>query len=189
MTLLELLKKEKATIYKNWLARTFQTYPKDTSIFLEKQKDRFANPVGYTLSEGIREILDVLVGEKEFSELSTHLEPIVKIRSIQGQRPSQALSFVYFPKRLVRDLLGGEIAESSLAEDLEKFDARVDEMALEAFDIYMSCRERLSDIRVGEVKRTVSQILKRTGFLELDSSLEPANQEDGDARRPAKGGD
>jgi hypothetical protein len=190
MTLVDLLKKEKAVIYKNWLERVFETYPKDTAVFLNKQKDRFANPVGHALSEGIREILEILVEQRDLCDISASLESIVKIRSIQGQPPSDALSFVYFPKRIVREYFKTEIEKLSLFEDLEKFDARIDEMALMAFDIYMSCREKLSDIRVNEVKRQVSQILKRTGFVECDTSLEPVDQEDGGPRRnPLQGGD
>jgi hypothetical protein len=189
MTLFDFLKKDKAAIYENWLALIFQTYHKDTAVFLEKQNDQFAHPVGHALSEGILEILDILVEQRELGDMTEHLDRIVKIRSIQGQNPSQALSFVYFPKKVVRKLFEAEIKKSALYEDLEKFDERVDEMALLAFDIYVSCREKLSDIRVNEVRRQVAQILKRTGFVEMDSSLEPANQEGGCLRRPVKGGD
>jgi len=40
--------------------------------------------------------------------------------------------------------------------DLSILEARIDEMALLAFDVFMRCREQLYEIKVNEARRSVS---------------------------------
>jgi hypothetical protein len=88
------------------------------------------------------------------------LEEIVKIRSIQDFTPAQALSFVFSLKQVIREELKGELDAARLAE-LVQFEAQIDQLALFAFDVYVKCRERLYEIRVSEVKRSVSGLMRR----------------------------
>ncbi len=173
MTLADCLKLKKATIAAEWLDRTLRTYPTDSVNFFSKQKDQFANPVGHTHTEGTQGIVDILVENKDIGEIRPHLLEIIKIRSIQDMPASAAISFVFFLKDVVRELLKKELKDPSFATGLQAFDKRVDEVALMAFDAYASCREKLHAIRVDEVKRRVSHHLKRTGFFESDLGVQP----------------
>ncbi|MCP4677982.1 MAG: hypothetical protein GY854_21195 [Deltaproteobacteria bacterium] len=173
MTLADCLKVQRTTIAAEWLDRTLRTYPTDSVNFFSKQKDQFANPVGYTHTEGTRFIVDILVENKDVSETQPHLLEIIKIRSVQDMSASEAISFVFFLKDVVREVLKNELVDPSFATELQAFDKRVDVVALIAFDAYTSCRERLHAIRVDEVKRRVSHHLKRTGFFESDPGDEP----------------
>jgi len=75
------------------------------------------------------------------------------VRAVQGQRPSQALEFVFLLKRALRGVLG-EAYDAA-------FDERVDGLALVAFDAYVTCREEIHEIRVREARRRVGLILER----------------------------
>jgi len=50
MVLEHLLSQKRAAILGRWFQLILETYPADTSRFLKKEKDRFVNPVGYTIS-------------------------------------------------------------------------------------------------------------------------------------------
>ena len=173
MTLASRLKQKKSTVAAEWLDRTLRTYPTDSVNFFSKQKDQFANPVGHAHAQGTQGIVDILVESKELGEAQPHLMEIIRIRAIQDMPASAAISFVFFLKDVVRTLLKSELKDPSFAIDLQAFDKRVDELALIAFDAYASCREKLYAIRVDEVKRNVSNHLKRTGFFESDPGIEP----------------
>jgi hypothetical protein len=45
------------------------------------------------------------------------------------------------------------------------FEARVDALALMAFDTYVSCRENLYKIQVDDEKRRMHMLLRRTNLL------------------------
>ncbi len=53
MKLEDLLKQKAEPIRKRWLGLIIETYPADSQRFLREQKDRFANPVGTTLSRAV----------------------------------------------------------------------------------------------------------------------------------------
>ena len=153
MTLRDLLHSKKAAIHKRWLEKTLETYAPDASAFFDRQKDPFANPVGQALRAGTETMLDCLLGEMDAEKICACLEEIIKIRSIQDFTPAQALSFVFSLKQVIREEL-----KSDLNVELE---TRIDQLALFAFDVYVKCRERLYEIRVSEVKRSVSGLMRR----------------------------
>jgi hypothetical protein len=160
MTLKDLLHSKKAAIGKRWLEKTLETYAPDASAFFGKQKDPFANPVGQALRTGTQTMLDCLLGDMDAEKVCGCLNEIIKIRSIQDFSPAQAVSFVFSLRQVIREELEGELDSSRLSE-LDEFDKRIDQLALFAFDVYAKCRERLYDIRVDEVKRGVSGLIRR----------------------------
>ena len=160
MTLRDLLHSRRAAIQKRWLDKTLETYAPDASAFFERRKDQFANPVGQALRAGTQAMVDCLLDEMDAEKICSALDEIVKIRSIQDFTPAQAVSFVFSLRQIIRDELGKELDSSRLAE-LTEFETRIDQLALFAFDIYVKCRERLYEIRVGEVKRSVSGLMRR----------------------------
>jgi hypothetical protein len=76
------------------------------------------------------------------------------------------MTFIFLLKRVLREELYQEIKESTAAsEELLALEARVDEMALRGFDLYMKCREKIYEIRAKEAKNQVSRLLQRAGLL------------------------
>ena len=165
MKLEDFLSENRAEIADRWSSLVLETYPLDAQRFLKKQKDPFANPVGTTLRKQIQELYGLLLGEIDPQELAPILDGIVRIRAVQDFNPSQAVVFVFLLKKVVREELEKEIQEHHLADDVQRFESKLDEVALLAFDVYMKCKEKLYEIRAMEAKSQVSRLLKRAGLI------------------------
>jgi hypothetical protein len=168
----KLLLDEKAAITKMWLDKLFQTYSPDAVKLFAKDKNQFTNPVGNILSEGINGAFEALV-EEDNEALAANLDKIIRIRSVQDMSASQSVSFVFFLKDVVRRALKNHLKGPAMMAELIRFDAGVDAATLAAFDAYVQCRDKVFELRVNEVKRNVSQILKMTGFFENDPDSHP----------------
>ena len=85
--------------------------------------------------------------------LNDFLDKVIRIRAVQEFSPSQALAFVFSLKEVIREVLGKEIRENHLQDQLLLIEKRIDALALRAFDVYVSCREEVYELRINEVKR------------------------------------
>ncbi len=173
------LTRKRSSIVKKWFELILETYPEDTSKFLKKEKDPFANPVRHTILEGIEGVYDELLKEGESPEvLNDFLDKVIRIRSVQDFSPSQALSFVFSLKDVIRKVLGKKIGENDIHDQLLILETRIDALALRAFDVYMGCREEMYELRVNEVKRMREQALR---LLERTDLVFRKRKEDEDA--------
>jgi hypothetical protein len=162
-----LLLDRRAEVWERWHQQLLGTYPQDARSFFSGEGDAFANPVGQTLSQATQALVDLLLHGDDLQYAGTHLEAILRLRAVQEFCPSQALSFLPLLKTTVRELLADELRDPTLLTDLCAFDARVDTLLLNAFDIYSRCREEVFKIRVREVQRSVSGLLRRLGVVDL----------------------
>ena len=160
----DLLTQSKSELVERWINTIFETYPKDTSVFLKTKKDRFNNPVGYTVTSGIEKIFDVLLGEGDFSEGLPYLKDIIKVRAVQDFSPSKAIAFIFALKGIIRNELDKDLRQIRF-DDLRSFDARVDELALYAFDIYVENREQIYKLKTDELKRMTFLLLKKANLM------------------------
>ncbi len=143
-----------------WFQLILETYPADTSGFLKQEKDRFINPIGYTISQEIEVLYDELLQEMNPDKLAACLDNIIRIRAVQDFSPSQTVAFIFLLKKAIREELASKIAENRVLEELLKFESKIDKLVLLAFDIYMKCREKVFEIRVSEVKAERERVLK-----------------------------
>jgi len=172
----DFLQQKKARIAERWLEEVYRGYPSGTGILWKRAPNQcdnpFGNPVGHTLARETGAILELLLEGKDpagSSAFAPPLENMLKIRAVQDLSASQAVSFVFLLKEVIRselagDLRGGEFSGAALNElmgDLVELNGRLDRLALEAFDLYMKCRERICELRINEVKRRVSSRLER----------------------------
>jgi len=155
-----LLSEKKHEILKKWFALIVETYPQDTANFLKTQKNRFGNPVGYAISEGIDVVLKELSGGMDFARVSRYLDNIIRIRAIQDFTPSQAISFIFLLKKVVREELAEEIHKHQMFDELLMVESRIDQMAYVSFDLYMANREKMYKLRANELKNRTSRIMK-----------------------------
>ena len=171
----DILKESQSAIVDRWLADTLATYQSGAAEFFQHTKDPFANPVGNALIKGMAGIFECLLAERPLESTRGNLDEIIKIRAVQDFSPSQALSFVFLLKNAVRVELGGKIDNPELLADLAEFESRIDQVALLAFEIYTNCREQVYNLRVDEVKRSVSAIMTRfnRNGIKPDSASEP----------------
>jgi len=148
----DILLQHKEAILERWFCLIMETYPTDLSVLLKKEKDRFVNPVGSTFARGIETLFSEILHEWDDQKLSHPLEDIVKIRCVQDFSPSQGIGFVFLLKRAIQEVLAGKIQEKQILQEWLKFQSKIDQLVLLAFDIYMRCREKIYEIRVNEAR-------------------------------------
>jgi hypothetical protein len=108
------LSDKRAVILQKWTDHILDTYPAETANFLRGKNSRFANPVGHSVSTGVEGIFEDLLQGIDQDRVSVFLDNIVRIRAIQEFTPSQAISFVFFLKKIVRDELAKKPRKQSL---------------------------------------------------------------------------
>ena len=166
MQIATLLSQKKAAILGRWLAMIFESYPPETAIFLRKEKNRFDNPAGYRISEGLEGLYGALLQEMERDQVLTCLDEIIRIRALQNFTPSQALAFIFLLKIVIREELAEEIQKENLAAELLDLESRIDGLALLGFDVYTKRREKIFEIKADEAKRRISGLMRKTGLTE-----------------------
>ncbi len=160
MVLEHLLSQKRAAILERWFQLILETYPADSSRLLKQDKDRFANPVGYTISQEIKTLYEELLQGMNTDRLAACLDNIIRIRSVQDFLPSQAIAFIFLLKRAVREELASEHEEKGAVEEILEFESRIDKLVLLALDTYMKCREKVFEIRVNEATAEKERALK-----------------------------
>ena len=163
MTLIEKIIEKRPVIVKRWLDMLLESYPEDSRRFFKKESDQFANPVGFTFAKELKTLLEYIVRGNLNDEASSCLESIIRIRAVQDFSPSEAIGFMFRLKEVIRDVVGKR--DSLDSDELEVVDRNIDRAGLLAFDIFSMYRERIYDLRVGEVRREVSRLLERANLL------------------------
>ncbi|MEK7403672.1 MAG: RsbRD N-terminal domain-containing protein [Acidobacteriota bacterium] len=125
----------KAAIAEAWLERTVAAYPEPARRFLLEEKDRFRNPVGHTLREGLAALLDEALGEMDRARITAVLDDVMHVRAVQDFTPTEAVAFLPALKPILRE------------HKLGTLDTRIDELALIASDLYQQCRRQIEEIR------------------------------------------
>jgi len=139
----DLLRGRRDAVVERWFEEVIKTYASEAGRML-KGKDRFTNPVGGNIVEGLREVVDGLAAGAGDAALSKALDRVIRIRSVQDFTAAEAVGFVF----KLRGILSSEVPEAAAA-----FDAEVDRVALLAFNVYTTCREELHRIKNEDVKR------------------------------------
>jgi hypothetical protein len=175
VNLRQLLREQASGIVEDWFQAIVATYPPETARFLKQRKDRFANPVGATLSKEITNIYRGLLEEGvDAADLDRFLDRIVRIRAVQDYSADAAVGFIFDLKKVVRRRLGDKLADGALAAELREFEDLVDRLALKAFAIYASCREQLHMLKVNEMRNLYARVLERSGvFVPVPEQAEP----------------
>ena len=164
-----LLAEKRSKIIKKWRDAIINSYPEDSRGFLKREKSQFANPVGLIISKEIETLYDEIIKGENSEQLSSCLDSIIRIRAVQDFKPSRAVAFVLQLKQIIGEELG-----SGLADEMRILDNRIDEIALLAFDVYSACRQKISDIRVNEVKNQVGRLLERANLISEIPEQSPA---------------
>ncbi len=132
-----------------WLQRVLETYPEDSTRLLRLERDPFRNPVGNALREGLSVLTEEILGGMDTGRITPALDGIVRIRAVQDFTAGQAVSFVFLLRDVVRKHLGDHEEILAIAE------RRIDELAVLAFDLFMTCREQTYEIKANELKRSM----------------------------------
>jgi hypothetical protein len=159
----DLLSQHKDRVLKRWSDFVIQSYPADARQFLTSQKNRFANPVGASIYEGLAGLYEGLAKGDDLQPqgIAEALDRVVRIRAVQEFSPSQALGFIFFLKQAVRETLHQQLTDMAALEELATWESRIDRVALLAFDLYMQCSKTIFDIRCNEVKDSTARLWER----------------------------
>ena len=149
-------------IAEQWLDRVLRTYPGQPARFLGGEPDPFRNPVGYTVRQALGILLDELLLGMEADKVTAALDSIVQIRAVQDFTPSQALEFLFQLKTILR---GHDVGPG-----LDLLYSRIDEMALQAFDLYVKYREKTYQVKANEARRQVYVLERSAGLREPAAS-------------------
>jgi len=152
MVLENLLLQNQKAILERWFDLILETYPANTAAMMRKDKNQFTNPVASTLSREIDALFKNLCEGSQDEKCRASLDSILKIRSVQDFSPSKAVEFIFLLKRAIGEKLKNEIYKESVMDEWMKFQSRIDDLALQAFDIYMDCREKICEIRVHQAR-------------------------------------
>lgn len=150
MKLIEALKNKKKQILATWIEKTLDSYI--APAFFKNAKDRFANPVGANIKEGLTMVFELLLVKAAQEEFAEPLDQVIRIRAVQEFTPAQAVSPILELKWVVRQVLSADKETRGFLTELDSFDCDVDRAALAAFDIYSDCREQVYAGRVRELK-------------------------------------
>jgi hypothetical protein len=161
----KILAKKKKAIVNDWFDAVAATYAPDTAQFIKSKKDPFTNPVGGTLSVGLKGLFDLLLTSLDRDSVKPLLDPIVRIRAVQNFTPSQATAFIFVLKNIIRKRLKGELRDAGTASDLAEFEKKIDALSLYGFDLYVECREKIFELKANEEKDKIYKAFKRAGLI------------------------
>jgi hypothetical protein len=161
----KILTQKKSVITKKWFDLTAQTYAPDTAEFIKNKKDQFANPVGGTMLNSLKGLLDQIIHNMDPETITSHLDPIIRIRAAQNFTPSQATAFILSLKKVLRENLTKELRDNGATAELIAFESKIDQLCLMAFDIYMQCREKIYQISANETRNRTFRAFERAGLI------------------------
>ena len=169
MNITELCNERRATLLPRWTELFFAAYPLDGPGFLRTQTDPFANPVGRIVRESLPVLYDAAAGnDVEPDAVHAALADLMRLRAVQDMPPAKAVGPVFLLKTLLREAVlpefvrqdaGGGNTVARLNEYLA-VESRVDSLGLMALDLYAGDREKVFNLRVEEIKRSQSQVVR-----------------------------
>ncbi|HUY94481.1 MAG TPA: RsbRD N-terminal domain-containing protein [Terracidiphilus sp.] len=130
-------------IAERWLKTAVAAYPAKSRPFLAADGDPFRNPVGHTLRDNLAVLVRECLGAMNPEAVETAIDALIRLRAVQDLSPADALRFIFELRAIALD------SGTPLPAD---FSARVDTIALLAFDKYMACREQIFDLRARELR-------------------------------------
>lgn len=160
--MLAVLEAKKEEILKAWLDSFFASYPLESAGFLRTGTDTFSNPVGFTTQVNAKVLFDAALGEEVPPErVNEALEKLMHMRAIQEMPPSQAVGALYLLKEILRGKAMPDIRKNiGHLDEYLAVESRIDSLALLALDMYTASREKVFRLRVEELKRSQSQVLR-----------------------------
>jgi hypothetical protein len=170
---LDTLYARRMEVVARWCEAMFASYPEESRRFYASELDPFRNPVGTTLRSSAATLVDAVLSGEWGEGAEAALDAVVRLRSVQGFAPSQAVGFVRHLKECLRQVAatGDEVPPALLSA----LDERIDALLLRSFDHFVACRDRVHDLKEREVKARVHSLLRRAGML--DDPGDPAAPE------------
>jgi hypothetical protein len=68
-------------------------------------------------------------------------------------------------KKIIRESLKKNLNDRDISNELLALESKIDELGMLAFDVYMSCREKIYSLKANEEKSRVFKAFKRAGLI------------------------
>lgn len=182
MNITELCNERRTTLLPRWTELFFAAYPLDGPGFLRTQTDPFANPVGRIVREALPVLYDAVAGNDANPDaVRAALAELMRLRAVQDMPPAKAVGPLFLLKPLLREIVLPEWLKAAgdqspgVPERLYPYlavESRVDSLGLLALDLYAGDREKVFNLRVEEIKRSQSQVV-RWATLRQDGAGSP----------------
>ena len=98
-------------------------------------------------------LLDELLAGMDPSRVTPALDSLMQLGAVRDGQPSSAVKFLF----QLKEILSSHCQDA----DLSLLGSRIDEMALEAFDLFVKYRERTCQARANEARRRVFMLERR----------------------------
>jgi hypothetical protein len=125
------------------------------------------------MGESLGVLYDGLLADGPADEMRRALDAIVRIRAVQDLSPSAGVGFVFLLKQVIGEQLRGRDADPADRTALAALFGRIDRLALEAFDLFMQCREKIFQLRVREIRGRAPAPLECPAAREIEGSDRP----------------
>jgi len=178
MMIFDILRQRREIILGEWQQSALDFFAAGAFKPARKKADQFSNPLVYTISAALETIFDELTNGVRTVKTDEALEDVIKIRSLQSDKPSTALAFLFSFKKTIADQLKNLKNEEIKNDETENIFSALDDLILTAFDIFMRCREKIYEIRSNEIKRRSYKLWERAGMT--DPSLTRKGESDDD---------
>lgn len=147
------LHERKPAILEAWFQSLIKTYPAETRPFLQKKEEAFTNPVGATIYEALAGLITEIIQGKNLGRIRDSLEELIHLQAVQGFSPGQAISFLPTLKQIIRKEVNTANLINAYQGEYDNLAILIDELTMQAFDIYMSCREKIFNLKVKELRK------------------------------------
>jgi hypothetical protein len=164
------LLRDKSTITKKWLDEIMSFYPSATVDFMKTNKDPLLNPVGDALTSLVDKLYTYFTADKLY-DIKSVLVNAIKILVVQNIEPSRCLGFINVIKQLVRVEFKEALDKENLFSELLIFESRVDEVLLQAMDIYVANLTKLYEIKANDIKSRTFKLLRMANIEDEARSL------------------
>ncbi len=166
MSLQDGLYGRKKKIVATWLDAFLESYKSQGAKFFKETGNEFANPVGTTFRSCLDGLLDYLLQDGHEEGLEQLIDGVVRIRAVQGFKPSAAVDFVFSIKKILKDEIRADLATPEGIREWETIEARIDTMTRVAFDLYMACREKIWKHKANHLYNRTNKLLKKSNLIE-----------------------
>ena len=155
-------------IAQQWADAIFQTYPEEGSKFFSGSSNQFANPVGHSFRSNAEAMLLALAKGGDVADCTKFLDSILRIRAVQGFRPSVALCFLPALKEIVFREVVRHHQSIEVEGALREWNIVVDRLTMLGFDIYVDCREVLWKQKANELYNRTHKLLEKSNLLQSE---------------------
>jgi thiol-disulfide isomerase/thioredoxin len=166
MNLSKLLKPHLKEIAEEWFREVINTYPDESVKFLMKDKKKFANPVGFNISQEISAITEELITFEDNDLLIESIDNLMRIRAVQDMKPSQATAIFLPLKEIIEKYL--VVKKGNNIKEYIEMCRRIDYLTSLGFDSYVKMVKKIYDIKSNEVEKrfgkAVERINRKYGF-------------------------